>query len=393
MAKYRKLGRTSNQRKALLRNQVTQLLYHGKIRTTEAKAKEIRKIAEGLIALGVKEKDNFEVVKVQAKVAKKDAEGKRVKEVVDGKKVTVYETVEKEIKKGSWINLVNPSENEIKKVCESVEIQEDFIRDALDFEEKARIDNEEDDGTILFVVDVPIIEKNEENDVYTTMPLGMIVVRDDYFITVSLRKNKVIEDFEKMKIKNFQTYKKSKLIFQMLYLNSSYYLTYLKQINKETEIAEYILKKSMKNKELLKLLSLEKSLVYFTTSLKSNELVMEKTLRGKIIKLYEEDEDILEDAITENKQAIEMAKIYSDILTGTMDAYASIISNNLNGVMKFLTSITIVLAVPTMVSSFWGMNVNIPFQNSKFGFPIMILISVALTLIVTWWLKRKDMLD
>ena len=108
----------------------------------------------------------------------------------------------KEFKKGSWISLVNPSESEIQKVCESVKIQEDFIRDALDFEEKARIDYEEDDETTLFVVDVPIIEKNEENDVYTTMPLGMIVVRDDFFITISLRKNKVIEDFEKMKIKN-----------------------------------------------------------------------------------------------------------------------------------------------------------------------------------------------
>ena len=299
----------------------------------------------------------------------------------------------KEFKKGSWINLVNPSEQEIKKVCESANIQEDFIRDALDFEEKARIDREEDDGTTLFVVDVPIVEKNEENDVYTTMPLGMIVVRDDFFITVSLRKNKVIEDFEKRKIKDFQTYKKSKLIFQILYLNSSYYLSYLKLINKETEIAEYILKNSMKNKELLKLLSLEKSLVYFTTSLKSNELVMERTLRGKIIKLYEDDEDILEDAITENKQAIEMAKIYSDILNGTMEAYASIISNNLNGVMKFLTSITIVLAIPNMISSFWGMNVNLPFQDSKLGFVIMIAISAILTLVVTWWLKKKDMLD
>ncbi len=299
----------------------------------------------------------------------------------------------KEFKKGSWINLVNPSEQEIKKVCESTNIQEDFIRDALDFEEKARIDKEEDDDTTLFVVDVPIVEKNEENDVYTTMPLGMIVVRDDFFITVSLRKNKVIEDFEKRKIKDFQTYKKSKLIFQILYLNSSYYLSYLKLINKETEIAEYILKNSMKNKELLKLLSLEKSLVYFTTSLKSNELVMERTLRGKIIKLYEDDEDILEDAITENKQAIEMAKIYSDILNGTMEAYASIISNNLNGVMKFLTSITIVLAIPTMISSFWGMNVNLPFQDSKLGFVIMIAISAILTLVVTWWLKKKDLLD
>lgn len=298
----------------------------------------------------------------------------------------------KEFKKGSWINLVNPSENEIRKVCESINIQEDFIRYALDYEEKARIDQEGDDNTILFIIDVPIIEKNEENDIYTTIPLGMIVVRDDFFITVSLKKNKIIEDFERKKIKNFQTYKKTRFIFQIMYLNSSYYLKYLEQINKETEIAEYILKNSMKNKELLKLLSLEKGLVYFTTSLKSNELVMEKTMRGKIIKLYEEDSEILEDAITENRQAIEMAQIYSNILNGTMDAYASIISNNLNGVMKFLTSVTIILAVPTMISSFWGMNVNLPFQNSKLGFMIMIIVSVLMTLIVTWWLNRKDML-
>lgn len=299
----------------------------------------------------------------------------------------------KEFKKGSWINLVNPSESEIKKVCESINIQEDFIRDALDYEEKARIDVEEEDNTILFVVDVPIIEKNEENDIYTTMPLGMIVVRDDFFITVSLKKNKIIENFEKRKVKNFQTYKKTRFIFQILYLNSSYYLHYLKQINKETEIAEYILKNSMRNKELLKLLSLEKGLVYFATSLKSNELVMEKTMRGKIVKLYEDDEDILEDAITENRQAIEMAQIYTNILNGTMDAYASIISNNLNGVMKFLTSITIVLAIPTMIASFWGMNVVLPLQNSPFGFIIMITISVILTVAVTWWLKKKDMLN
>ena len=299
----------------------------------------------------------------------------------------------KEFRKGSWINLVNPSENEIKRVCESINIQEDFIRDALDYEEKARIDEEEDDNTILFVIDVPVIEKSEDNDIYSTMPLGMIVVRDDFFITVSLRKNRIIEDFEKRKIKNFQTFKKSRFIFQILYLNSSYYLNHLKQINKETEIAEYILKNSMRNKELLKLLNLEKSLVYFTTSLKSNELVMEKTMRGKIIKLYEDDEDILEDAITENKQAIEMAKIYTDILNGAMDAYASIISNNLNGVMKTLTAITIVLAVPTMISSFWGMNVKLPFENNQFGFLIMILLAVVTTLLVTWWLKKRDMFN
>lgn len=149
----------------------------------------------------------------------------------------------------------------------------------------------------------------------------------------------------------------------------------------------------MRNKELLKMLTLEKSLVYLSTALKSNELVMEKTLRGKIIKLYDEDEDILEDAITENRQAIEMAQIYNNILNGTMDAYASIISNNLNGVMKTLTSITIILAVPTMISSFWGMNVKLPFENNPFGFSVMVFVAIIITLIVTLWLNKKDMLN
>ena len=298
----------------------------------------------------------------------------------------------KEFKKGSWINLVNPSENEIKKVCESVQIQEDFIRDALDFEEKARIDHEEDDDTTLFVVDVPITENGEEGEViYSTLPLGMIVVRDDFFITVSLRKNKIIESFEKRKIKNFQTYKKTRFIFQILYLNSSFYLSYLKQINKETEVAEYILKNSMRNKELLKMLTLEKGLVYFTTSLKSNELVMEKTLRGKIIKLYEEDEEILEDAITENRQAIEMAQIYNNILNGTMDAYASVISNNLNIVMKVLAIITIVMSIPTMIASFWGMNVPVPLAHSPYGFLILVIVSLILTIFGGYILGKKNM--
>lgn len=299
----------------------------------------------------------------------------------------------KEIEKGSWISMINPTEEEIKKVCEATKIKEDFIRYSLDYEEKARIDEEDDDGTTLFIIDVPIIEKEKETENYTTMPLGAIVVRDEYFITVSLKRNIVIDSFEKKRVKAFSTYKKSRFLLQIMYTNASYYLTYLKQINKETEIAESILKNSMKNRELLKLLSLEKSLVYFTTSLKSNELVMEKTLRGKILKLYEEDEDILEDAIIENKQAIEMSKIYSDILNGTMDAYASIISNNLNGVMKFLTSITIILAIPTLIASLWGMNVPVPLQNNPYGFPILAVISVVVTVIAVIILKRRDLLN
>ena len=233
------------------------------------------------------------------------------------------------IQKGCWINLVSPSDNEIIQVCRELKISADYIKDSLDYEEKARIDTEEDDGTVLFVIDVPTIEKESESYSYSTMPLGIIIVRDDYIITVSLRKSIVIEKFIKSKVKSFVTYMKSRFLFQIMLENASSYLTYLKRINKETEIAESTLKHSMKNRELLKMLSLEKSLVYFTTSIKSNEVVMEKTLRGKFIKLYEDDEDILEDAIIENKQAIEMGKIYSDILNGTMDAYAYIISNNL----------------------------------------------------------------
>ena len=299
----------------------------------------------------------------------------------------------KEYKKGNWINMVSPSDDEIKTVCENIGIQEDFIRYALDSEEKARIDVEDDDNTILFIIDTPIIEIESGTKVYSTMPIGIIFVRDDYIITVSLNKNPIIEDLVEKKIKYIVTYKKSRMLLQIFYSNSEMFLSLLKKLNKETEIAENVLKNSMKNKELLKLLSLEKGLVYFTTSLKSNEVVMEKTMRGNIIKLYDEDEDILEDAIIENKQAIEMARIYRDILTGTMDAYASIISNNLNGVMKYLTTITIILAIPTMIASYWGMNVPVPLQENPFGFVLIVVFSILIGVIASLWLKKKGMLD
>lgn len=296
-----------------------------------------------------------------------------------------------EVKKGNWINMINPTEEEILGICESLDIEQDFIRYSLDSEEKARIDIE-DDGTILFIIDIPISEKDEDNIVYTTMPVGIIFVRDEYLITVSIKENSLIKRMERLIQRRLVTYKKSQFLFQIFFENSSTFLNMLKIINKKAEQLEVTLKKSLKNEDLLKMLNLEKALVYFTTSLKSNEIVMEKTLRGKIVKLYEEDEEILEDAITENRQAIEMAQIYSNILNGTMDAYASIISNNLNGVMKFLTSITIILAVPTMISSFWGMNVKLPFENSPMGFLIMVLIAIIMTIAVTLWLNKKDML-
>ena len=296
-----------------------------------------------------------------------------------------------EYKKGNWVNMIEPTEEEIKEVCMNLNIKEEFIKYSLDNEEKARIDIE-DDNTILFVIDVPVREKEVNTLIYTTMPIGMIFVRDDYFITVSIKKNEIIEKIIEEKIKDIYTYKKSRLLSQILFENSQMYLKLLKRINKEIQIAEEVLQKSMRNKELLKLLNLEKSLVYFRTSLKSNELVMKKTMRGKIIKLYDEDGDILEDAIIENKQAIEMAKIYSDILNGTMEAYASIISNNVNGVMKFLTSITIILSIPTAIGSFWGMNVKLPIENNPNAFWIIMIGCVIGSTIVTLWLNKNDML-
>ena len=298
-----------------------------------------------------------------------------------------------EIKKGCWINLENPTEQEIIEICKKVNIEQDFIRYALDYEEKPRIDIEDKDSTKLFIIDVPTVRKIDGGFSYYTIPIGMIVVRDDIFITVSVENNQIIEKFKKGNIKNFTTFKKSRFILQVLYENAVYYLMYLKRLSKEKQVTETVLKKSMKNKELMKLLNIQNSLVYFETSLKANEVVMEKTLKGKIIKLYEEDEDILEDAIIENKQAMEMTQIYSNILDGTMEAYGSMISNNLNAVMRFLTSITIFLAVPTMISGFWGMNVPVPFSENGFGFWAIVLMAGLLTGLVAIWLKKKDMLN
>ncbi len=297
--------------------------------------------------------------------------------------------------KGSWINIVRPTEEEISKVCQELKIRDEFVRCSLDLEEQARTDREDDDNTKLFIIDVPVIEKNKNThkEECTTMPIGIIFVRDDYIITVSSEKNQTIDEIAENKLKNLVTYKKSRMLLQIFYKNATLFLRYLKKINKETEVAEEALQTSLRNKELLTMLSLEKSLVYFATSLKSNEAVMERTLRGKIIPLYDEDEDVLEDAITENRQAIEMSQIYSNILNGTMDTYASIISNNLNIVMKTLTSITIIIAIPTLISGFWGMNVPMPFGNHPFGFAIVIALSIIITLIITIWLRKKKMLN
>lgn len=295
------------------------------------------------------------------------------------------------LERGCWINLVSPTVQEINTLCQSVGVQEDFIKYALDQEERARIDVEDDQ--VLILIDTPIIDKEDDDGIFSTIPVGLIVVRDDFLITVSTMELPMIKEFIDCKIKGFYTYKKTRFVLQFLYRVATYYLTYLKFINHETDKAEEKLKKSMRNEELIRMLALEKSLVYFTTALKSNEMVMEKLTRSKILKMYEEDEDILDDAIIENRQAIEMGTIYRDILSGTMDAYASVISNNLNIVMKLLASVTIVLSIPTIVSGLWGMNIEgMPFQNNPYGFSIMIIISAVISIISYFILKKKDML-
>ena len=294
--------------------------------------------------------------------------------------------------KGCWINMTSPSEAEIKNVCEYANIQEDFIRYSLDSEEKARIDYEEDDDTVLFILDIPTREKERDREIYTTMPIGIIVVRDECIITVSLKTLSLIEDFALGRVKGFATYKKIRFVLQIMFKVSSSYLTTLKLINDETEMTEYTLKKSMQNQELLKLLDIEKSLVYITTSLRANEAVMERTVKIRNIKLYEDDEDILEDAIIENKQAIEMSKIYTDVLNSSMDAYSSVISNNLNETMKLLTSITIIISIPTLIASLWGMNVEVPFEISKYGFWILCVFAILITAVTVILLNKKGLL-
>jgi magnesium transporter len=305
----------------------------------------------------------------------------------------IYKTINNEliqcqaIVEGAWIDLVNPSAEEINQVSSALNVDPDFLKAALDEEERARIESE--DGNILILVDIPITEQEGNMNLYTTMPLAIILTRNT-IITVCLREDTILNDFRRSRVKSFFTHYRARFVLQILYRNSTKYLQDLKQIDKTSHQIERELHQSMKNKELIQMLKLEKSLVYFSTALKANEIVLEKLMKFEYIKNYPEDAELLEDVIIENKQAIEMANIYSSILTGTMDAFASVISNNLNIVMKFLTSVTIVMAIPTMIASFFGMNVDMPLRSPSAFWTIM-GISVVTSLITGIVLYRKKM--
>ena len=299
------------------------------------------------------------------------------------------------IEKGVWINLYGPTKEEIDFVVEKTGADRGFIENSLDTEERSHIDTEDDQT--LVSINVPVKEMSAKSTRvrrYTTIPLGMIIVRDDYIITVSSEKLDVLNNItsEKIILGEFATYKKSRIIFQVLYKVAEEYIMFLDIINRDIENFEDKLEKTMQNKELVQLIHFQKSMVYFDAALKSNQSVMERLKRGKIIKLYEEDEDILEDAAIENRQAMEMVTTYSEILNGMIEVFGTMVSNNLNIVMKFLTSITILISIPTLIASILGMNVVFPFATNIFGFWMIMLASILAT-IVTWvYLKKKDLI-
>lgn len=308
----------------------------------------------------------------------------RIFKTIDG---SIHEIQEPQ--EGCWIALTNPTATEIFEISERFQIEVDDLRAPLDEEERSRIEVE--DTYTLILVDVPTIEERNDKDWYGTIPLGVIVT-DKMIFTVCLEDTQVLTRFMEGRVRNFFTYMKTRFILQILYRNASMYLRYLRIIDKKSEQVEEKLHRSTRNQELIELLELEKSLVYFTTSLRSNEVVLEKLLKIENIKKYPEDTELLEDVIIENKQAIEMANIYSGILSGTMDAFASVISNNLNIVMKVLAIITIVMSIPTIVFSAYGMNVNIqgmPFAGSVWGFWGIILFSIVLSIIAALILSKK----
>lgn len=307
----------------------------------------------------------------------------------------IYLTVEDHLneintfEKGCWVHLQNPTREEIDGINARFALDPTYIQSALDEEESARI--ERDGDQTLIIVDIPYVEAEGNGYSYTTVPLGIIMV-DDVIITVSTRESTIITDFTEERIRGFWTFKRTRFILQLLHRNASRFLAYLKQIDKASMFVQTRLEASMRNQELLQMMKLEKSLVFFSTSLKGNELVMEKLLRQEsVLKRFPEDTDLLEDVIIENKQAMEMCAIYRDIMSGTMDAFASIISNNLNITMKVLTSLTMVLSVPTIIASLWGMNVHVPFEDSGFGFWFVIGLTAVCSLLAFLLMYKKRM--
>lgn len=300
------------------------------------------------------------------------------------RKATELETVAE----NCWVHMENPSDKEVEAVCAATAIPEGLIKAALDEEERAHIEIE--GNAKLVLVDIPILDEDDESRyTYYTLPMG-IILTDKHFVTVCLRKSGLIADFTQGRVKSFDINKKVRFLYQLLYNNSTKFLLYLRQMDKMSSRIQNELHKSMKNKELIELLELQKSYVYFTTSLNSNHAVIDKLISGQVVQHFPEDKEILEDVVIENRQAMEMCNIYRDILTSTMDAFASVIGNNQNSVMKLLTIITIIISIPTLFASFWGMNTPLPFEFHPFAFWIVLgIAAVSVVGAIIFMIKKK----
>ncbi len=298
----------------------------------------------------------------------------------------------KTLEKGAWINIIDPTPYELKVVAELTEVELDFLRSALDDEERSHTDVE--DNAILILTNVPVMRGQNS---YDTLPLSIILTRE-YIITVSLEETPVLSEFNDQTSKLFRTFKKTRFLFQILYKSATFYLRYLRQISKLSDEIELTLRDAMRNEDILRLLELQKGLTYFNAALRSDGAVLDKLLRLRsnhalepMLKMYEEDEDLLEDVIIENKQAREMVEMYSQILSRMADTFSSIISNNQNQVMKFLTAMTIILAIPTVISSFFGMNVPVPFAELKPAFVSIAILSLCIAFTAAYVLRRHNM--
>ncbi len=279
---------------------------------------------------------------------------------------------------GCWIKVINPTPSEIEQL-QAIGIPNDYLTYPLDLDERSR--TEQENGELLIILRIPHFQGETSDIPYITIPLG-IIIAEQYLLTVCKYDNDILQEFVSGRKKGLITAKRLRFVLHLLLHTASKYLVYLREINKVVDNLEDQLQESTRNREVLELLKYQKSLTYFTTALKSNELMMERLQRSQLFKTYPEDEDLLDDVLTENQQAIEMTSISSNILSSMMDAFASIISNNLNSVMKLLASITIVLSLPTMVASFLGMNVRLPLENNPYAFLVSLGFSFAISLTV-----------
>jgi len=291
--------------------------------------------------------------------------------------------------KNTWINIVNPSTDSLPLIARHFNVPLDFLTASLDIDETARIEVE--DGASLIIIKVPYFDEHNSDVLYVTLPIGVILT-EGYLITVCSKDEMVLNGFVQGKVRYVSTLTGTKFILQIILRATMLYLQYLKQINNAANLIQKKLEQESKNEQLIKLLNIEKSLVYFTTSLKSNSLLMERYKKFCGGGLDDELEELFDDITIENRQALEMSNIYSDILSGMMDAFASVISNNLNIVMKVLTSITIILTIPVLITSIYGMNIQVPFQHSRFAFIIVMAGSLAMSVLAfLFFIKKKWM--